>query len=454
MSSMKVILSLFLSLIILSTLFAQDGQGEAAKVAVVSMLRGEVEVMTLGKTLKLKKDDWVREGSVVKTAEKSFAKLVFIDKSQMNIGPNSQMKITKFTGNDTGIIDLVKGKIRSQVTKDYLQMKEQGKSKVFIKTPHAVMGIRGTDFMIATNQKTTSAILFEGSVVFAKNENFRERSTERLEELVNQGVRIHPGEFSVVEQNRARPTEPAVLNIEQREVLEKSGNFDTERAPDNTSETKAPQKSVVPEGLEGAAVSNNSEVVKNEVQTASPAPNASTPEDKNQVAIQDPKGFIEGDKLKPANGSFVHLNSGTIIPPGQGSVLDANTNSYIPGPGQGEVNSAGEYVPPRNVEITSDGKLMVAFKDEAGVVKVQEIQKPAPTIVQQPPVNLAQIGTVLTANPQIVQPGIPLNNDIINRRFLPNGLNDVNNLQRNNSGTSSHLENYINTKSKVIIIGN
>jgi hypothetical protein len=118
------------------------------------------------------------------------------------------------------------------------------------------------------------------------------------------------------------------------------------------------------------------------------------------------------------------------------------------------VNSVGEYVPPRNVEITSDGKLMVAFKDEAGVVKVQEIQKPAPTILQQPPVNLAHIGTILTANPQIAQPGLPLNNDIINRRFLPNGLNDVNNLQRNNSGTSSHLENYINTKSKVIIIGN
>ena len=154
-----------------------------------------------------------------------------------------------------------------------------------------------------------------------------------------------------------------------------------------------------------------------------------------------------------ANGSFVHIDSGTIIPPGQGSVLDANTNTYIPGPGQGEVNNVGEYVPPKNVEITSDGKLMVAFKDETGAIKIQEIPKPAPTIVQQPPVNLAHIGTILTNNPSLVQPGAPLNNDIINRRFLPNGLNDVNNLQQNNTGTSSHLENYINTKSKVIIIG-
>ncbi len=443
---MKIILSLCLFLVLLSTLFAQEGQGEGAKVAVVSMLRGDVDVMILGKTIKLKKDDWVREGSVVKTAEKSFAKLVFIDKSAMNIGPNSQVKITKFTGNDTGIIDLVKGKIRSQVTKDYLQMKEQGKSKVFIKTPNAVMGIRGTDFMIATNEKTTSAILFEGSVVFAKNDNFKERSTERLENIVNQGVRIHPGEFSVVDQTRNRPTEPAVLNIEQREVLEKSGNFDTERAPDSAQEVKNSQKSVVPEGLDGATVSNNSEVIKTEVQVAAP-------EVKNENPQVNPNGFIEGDKVKPANGSFVHIDSGTIIPPGQGSVLDANTNTYIPGPGQGEVNNVGEYVPPKNVEITSDGKLMVAFKDETGTIKIQEIPKPAPTIVQQPPVNLAHIGTILTNNPSLVQPGAPLNNDIINRRFLPNGLNDVNNLQQNNSGTSSHIENYINTKSKVIIIG-
>lgn len=443
---MKIILSLFLSLILLSTLFAQEGQGDGAKVAVVSMLRGDVEVMILGKTIKLKKDDWVREGSVVKTAEKSFAKLVFIDKSAMNVGPNSQVKITKFTGNDTGIIDLVKGKIRSQVTKDYLQMKEQGKSKVFIKTPNAVMGIRGTDFMIATNEKTTSAILFEGSVVFAKHDNFKERSTERLENIVNQGVRIHPGEFSVVDQNRNRPTEPAVLNIEQREVLEKSGNFDTERAPDSAQEVKNPQKTVVPEGLDGATVSNNSEVIKTEVQVAAP-------DVKNENPQANPNGFIEGDKVKPANGSFVHIDSGTIIPPGQGSVLDANTNTYIPGPGQGEVNNVGEYVPPKNVEITSDGKLMVAFKDETGAIKVQEIPKPAPTIVQQPPVNLAHIGTILTNNPSLVQPGVPLNNDIINRRFLPNGLNDVNNLKQNNTGTSSHLDNYINTKSRVIIIG-
>src|SRR6187200_2126673 len=86
------------------------------KVAVVKLLRGDVDILTLGKTMKLKADDWVEEGAVVKTSGKSFVKLVFIDKSQMNVGPNSEMKIENFSGKDSGVIELVKGKIRSQVT--------------------------------------------------------------------------------------------------------------------------------------------------------------------------------------------------------------------------------------------------------------------------------------------------------------------------------------------------
>lgn len=148
-------------------------------------------------------------------------KLIFIDKSQMNIGPNSEMKIEKFDGKDSGVIDLVKGKIRSQVTKDYLQIQDRDKSKLFIKTPNAVMGIRGTDFMIATNGKNTSAVLFEGEVVFNRLDARGISNSRRLEDIVDRGVRMFPGEFSVVEANRNQPTIPSLLNVRQREVGEK-----------------------------------------------------------------------------------------------------------------------------------------------------------------------------------------------------------------------------------------
>lgn len=359
----------FLILFLFSlTAFAQS------KVAVVKLIRGEADVLTLGKTTRLKVEDWVESGSVVKTAEKSFVKLIFVDKSQMNVGPNSEMKIESFSGKDSGVIDLVKGKIRSQVTKDYLQIKDKDKSKLFIKTQNALMGVRGTDFMISTNGINTSTVLFEGEIVFNKFENRGEMSSAKMEEIVDRGVRMYPGEFSVQEANRPMPTVPSLLNIQQREHLEKNKDFNSDRSPGNTSVEAS--KSVVPEGLSGAIVSNNTEALKNEVaQVAS-----TTSPEKSAPSSKDPEGFVKGDLIKPANGSFVHVESGVIIPPGPTAVLDTNTNTYIPGADAGKSATDGSYIPPKNVEITNDGKILVAIKDPTGAVVVKEIPPPAPIV--------------------------------------------------------------------------
>lgn len=406
--------SLFFMIVMLFSLsaFAQS------KVAVVKLIRGEADVLTLGKTTKLKVDDWVENGSVVKTAEKSFVKLVFIDKSQMNVGPNSEMKIESFSGKDSGVIDLVKGKIRSQVTKDYLQMKDKDKSKLFIKTNNALMGVRGTDFMISTNGVNTSTVLFEGEIVFNKLENRESLSSANLEEIVEKGVRMYPGEFSVQEANRPMPTVPSLLNVQQREQLEKNSDLISDRAPSNANNESA--KSVVPAGLNGALVSNNSEVLKSEVAQVASEGRASSA----RPSSNDPDGFVKGDQIKPANGSFVHVDSGVIIPPGPGAVLDTNTNTYIPSSDAGKVAADGSYIPPKNVEITADGKILVAVTDKTGAVIVKEVPPPAPIVA----VNSMTIGTaaesIATGS---VLPPPPTNSDIplpqpgMDSRFAPTG---------------------------------
>lgn len=324
-------------LIILSLLCASAFAG--SKVAVVKLIRGEANVLTMGKTTLLKMDDWVENGAVVKTSDKSFVKLIFIDKSSMNVGPNSEMKIESFSGKDSGVIDLVKGKIRSQVTKDYLQINKD-KSKLFIKTQNAVMGVRGTDFMISTNGTNTSTILFEGEVVFNKLENRGETSSSRLEEIVDRGVRMYPGEFSVMEANRPQPTIPSLLNIQQREKLEKNTEFESSRTPSNTTTTDS-TKSIVPAGLSGQLVSNTSEVLKTEVaQVVAAEPAPASP------ASADPEGYVKGDAFKPANGSILDAEKGEIIPPGPGSTLDKNSNTYIDGQTNTIVSSNGEVNTP------------------------------------------------------------------------------------------------------------
>lgn len=50
-------------------------------------------------------------------------------------------------------------------------------------------------------------------------------------------MRLQPGEFSVVDQARPEPTVPSLLNIEQREKLQKNDSF--ERNPSNSGSEEA-----------------------------------------------------------------------------------------------------------------------------------------------------------------------------------------------------------------------
>jgi hypothetical protein len=149
---------------------AESVEEKRAGVAIVKLLRGEVYQLYLSGRRLLKVGDWVRVGDVVQTSEKSFVKLVFLDKSQMNVGPESEMKIETFSGKESGIIDIIKGKIRSQVTKDYLRMRDEDKAKLFHKTKNAVMGVRGTEFDISYGEEngigTTELLMLEGAVEF------------------------------------------------------------------------------------------------------------------------------------------------------------------------------------------------------------------------------------------------------------------------------------------------
>jgi hypothetical protein len=387
----------------------------AQKVAVVKLLRGDVKKLTIGKTENLKLNDWVAEGDVVKTATKSFVKLIFLDKSHMNVGPGSEMKIEKFNGKEAGVIDIIKGQVRSQVTKDYLQIQDQDKSKLFIKTSNAVMGVRGTDFMVTTNGQNTATVLFEGSVVFNNLTERAPQSTEGLEEIVDRGVRIMPGEFSVVEVDRPQPTVPAILNLKQRESLESNKNFESGRAP--SSDTKQ-TRSVVPEGLSGKEVTNNSTTLKTEVSQVMQELSVSA-----AAPALDPKaqGFVQGDTIRPANGSFLHLESGVVIPPAADSVFDPNTNTFIPSPGNGTVSNDGNFVPPKNVEITAEGKVLMTVPQIGGPPKVVEVERPAP-VVSNSGMSLSQVAQVIQSHPNLNLSGT-LNMNTVASAANPGGTN-------------------------------
>lgn len=341
-------------------------------VAVVKFVRGTAKVQAPGDALiQVKKGSWIKEGSVIKTASRSVVKLSFIDKSTMNIGPNSEMKVEKFAKDDAGVIEVLSGKIRSQVSKNYMDMKK-GKSKLFIKSKSAVMGIRGTDFIFATNKANgqSSAILFEGSVVFNKNDG-RRRGSEALEQLVDRGVRIKPGQFSVASRSMKKPTFPAKLDSRQFRALAKNVNMDA-----NDVQRKVKVRKVVPKGLPGDLVTSNIDDLKNEIKKQFKMDVEFT---KKEIDMEVANGGERDGYIKPPDGSPLHIKSSSVLPLSSNSTFDSNTGEWRSQ--EFNVDENGGIVPPEGYTITDEGKLLKG--DGTGQVRevVYEIKPP---VEQQP----------------------------------------------------------------------
>ena len=178
----------FLSLISTEVL----AQSKAAKVII---LRGSAQYTAKdGSKVPIKRGDWLPEGAIVTTEAKSFVKLLFVDKSSLNIAPKSSVTIAKFSKKKAGIINLLQGKIRSKVVKDYINAGDKGKkSKLFIKTKTAAMGVRGTDFSVETTGKVDTLNVVEGRVTVAQTTS-TSFNTSTLDNILNtKGVSVPQG---------------------------------------------------------------------------------------------------------------------------------------------------------------------------------------------------------------------------------------------------------------------
>jgi len=201
-----IILFFLLSLISTEVL----AQSKAAKVII---LRGSAEYTTKdGTKVSIKRGDWLPEGAIVKTEAKSFVKLLFVDKSSLNIAPKSSVTIAKFSKKKAGIINLLQGKIRSKVVKDYLNDGDKGKkSKLFIKTKTAAMGVRGTDFSVETTGKVDTLNVVEGNVTVAQTTS-GSFNTSTLDNILNtKGVSVPQGTKAKIPTSSSAPITKAPI---------------------------------------------------------------------------------------------------------------------------------------------------------------------------------------------------------------------------------------------------
>lgn len=314
-------------------LFFSHVSAAESGVAKVVIVKGVA--MDLKTNTKLKKDDWVSEGAVIKTEDKAFAKLIFIDKSTMNLGPNSQIEIQDFKKDKAGIVNLVEGQIRSQVTKNYMDINKKD-SKLFIKTRTAAMGVRGTDFQVNFNSENmnTSLITFEGAVAMGAINDFKAKgfNQKSLEKIVSDSsaVMVRRGEFSGVMPNiDTKPVAPVKINTKQLKAMERNDGSISENTDSSKKDTRQTEsRGTIPPGVSGEEFQGvgkkelMKEIAKVDVQTAS------------QITLSPvsvPKETIPTSGANKAfrEGGYVNMQVVAYIAPPKNAAVDPMTKQAI-----------------------------------------------------------------------------------------------------------------------------
>jgi hypothetical protein len=106
-----------------------------------------------GKNDPVKVGDHVRQSDVIKTDKASLVGITFLDNSMMSLGPSSELALTEFSFNST----TREGKFNTQLNKGTLRVKsgqivQQTPEAMKIRTPAALLGVRGTEFVVDAGQ--------------------------------------------------------------------------------------------------------------------------------------------------------------------------------------------------------------------------------------------------------------------------------------------------------------
>lgn len=132
---------------------------------VFMVVKGNVTIESKGKSSPAKVGLKVAQGDKIISAQDSRAKIVMSDKNVLNISPETTLVIEKYSNNpsDKNVeLKVEQGKVRATVEEKY----DGEKSRFNIKTPSAVAGVRGTDFITSysPSNRITRVVTFSGVV--------------------------------------------------------------------------------------------------------------------------------------------------------------------------------------------------------------------------------------------------------------------------------------------------
>jgi len=129
----------------------QSGASNAEpRIGTAASTRPNVEAVGVGSTQTLSAGSEIYANQTVRTGNRGMADLVFLDKTNLSVGPTSEVRLDKFVYDPTGS----SGSVVLQATRGAFRFVtgSQAKQAYQVSTPHGTLGVRGTVVELLVNK--------------------------------------------------------------------------------------------------------------------------------------------------------------------------------------------------------------------------------------------------------------------------------------------------------------
>lgn len=135
--------------LILAALVAMAIPAMASDVGLIKVSKGDVRIERAGARVAASVGTGVQASDVIVTGSDGLAGITFTDNSLVSLGPNSRLSIDRYRFDST----THQGEFESSLTKGRLaaisgKMVKQSPEAMKVRTPSAIMGVRGTEFIV------------------------------------------------------------------------------------------------------------------------------------------------------------------------------------------------------------------------------------------------------------------------------------------------------------------
>ncbi len=140
--------------LILAATVVFAGSAMAADVGLIKVSKGSVQIQRAGASLPATVGMGLQASDVIVTGADGSAGVTFTDNSLVSVGPGSVFAIDKYSFDSTTHQGEFEGNLKQgRLAAVSGKMVKQSPESMKIRTPSAIMGVRGTEFLVQVDEK-------------------------------------------------------------------------------------------------------------------------------------------------------------------------------------------------------------------------------------------------------------------------------------------------------------